>query len=214
MDDGSVVAFGLILMIGMAVYTLIRHRRHPDFARYCFTITAFWALLMLVVCPPLYFRAIGGQSIVRIVVISSLCFALTFVTLPSRRTTLLLPLLSYVLMVFLIIFTNMLVHGGGYTATSRPFDQMNRYKASQRNLQVYLNEVAKRDTRSYPAGWLSTMPFDKGFSSAYVHYRGTPQPCWHSWFTGLYRAGAMQVELWYPGGTIRDAIRRLEFRPR
>ncbi|MHB9023218.1 MAG: hypothetical protein ACYC7E_03460 [Armatimonadota bacterium] len=214
MDDGSIVAFGLILTVAVAAFTLHRHRKHPDVVKFCFTVLVFWALLMIVVCPPLYFKSVGGQCIVRMVLISSCCFALTFVGVSSRRTSLVVPVFSYAVMISLIIYANMLIHGGGYTTISRPFEHTGRYRTSQRFLKVYLGEVAKTDARSYPPGWLSGMPFDKGFSSAYVHHRGIPRPYWHSWLTGLYGADARQFELWYPGGKIKDAIGKIEFRPR
>jgi len=73
------------------------------------------------------------------------------------------------------------------------------------------------DATTYPAGWLDERPLvdlvpDGG--RAGLHGRTVAISLfWHSWFTGLYHKQTRHnLRIWYPGGTLLQAVDLLEFR--
>ena len=49
---------------------------------------------------------------------------------------------------------------------------------------------------------------DKFLTSKEYH----PYRLWHTWLTGIYGQRSRPLKLWYPGGQLKDAIPRLEYR--
>lgn len=85
-------------------------------------------------------------------------------------------------------------------------------------LRSSLTEVTKMCETAYPEGWLSEsgvtalipdVPEDllRSRSVEVFHF-------WHTWMTGLHGSCYGHAEVWYPGGKLDDAIRKLEFRER
>ncbi|NQT84961.1 hypothetical protein HQ563_18245 [bacterium] len=117
--------------------------------------------------------------------------------------------------------------------TGDPFRVLSRNDALERlKLRVLgeiLSDLPHPDTTSYPEGWLSESRI------ATLHLRQHPKTLtiyqeeyvvdfaiksydvlrlWHTSITSLYRTKPKTLEIWYPGGAIKNSIDRLEFRER
>ena len=84
----------------------------------------------------------------------------------------------------------------------------------------WLKTRAKVDGASYPQGWLEeSVPAVRDWAPyGAIRWKGfwtaTVTPLWHSWLTGLYGCTVEPMDLWYPGGTLKDAASKIEFRDR
>lgn len=73
-------------------------------------------------------------------------------------------------------------------------------------------------TRSFPPGWVHET--DAWTSSKRLReylqdsppYRPIITPFWHTWLTGIYARREQPVRLWHPGGVLKDAVDRFEWR--
>jgi hypothetical protein len=81
-----------------------------------------------------------------------------------------------------------------------------------------LSYVAREDNYSYPAGWLAETELGRELHKDDLRYTKCQSveihALWHSPLTGLYGKTYHELFLWYPGGRLKDGLKRLEFRPR
>ncbi len=79
-----------------------------------------------------------------------------------------------------------------------------------------LTKQAATDNTIYHAGWLSEV-LPAAFQAEYPvpeEHQIDVHPLWHTWLTNLYRRDSRRVDYWFPGGTLRDGISRIETRAR
>jgi len=79
-----------------------------------------------------------------------------------------------------------------HTYPSGPFSASEAY-------QVLIDHLQNQDDKQIVAKFLT--------SKEYHPYR-----LWHTWLTGIYGQRSRQLTLWYPGGKLKDAVERLEYR--
>jgi hypothetical protein len=109
-----------------------------------------------------------------------------------------------------------------YTSNTRPFVFLEEWRGDIREKAVrYLETAASRGAdRSYPAGWLvRRVPAAAAWNTLWIArrqacHRATLTPLWHTWLTGLHHIEMSRVDLWYPGGPLRHAARRIVWRER
>lgn len=204
--EGTLLAIGLLLTIGVTVLSLVFSRKRPFSWVRLIVVIVLWAVFVSVFFPAITNRN-GGPM--QILLLSSACLTLV-ITLP--------PLAGWY-QAFLIFFTmgatvaltwlgvELIGSGGGYTSYAATRD------LGTTNLYLDMSDVATRKPGNYPPGWLTDMPFAADFTeSATWGYRNVPHPQWHSWLTGLYRLEVLHVAAWYPGGKL-EGVRQNGFRP-
>lgn len=116
-----------------------------------------------------------------------------------------------------------IVHRTGWTgnpAGMRAMEQ-NRPKVMIKEAEEFLATKAATDAIDYPAGWLKDLPPINAAETSYEFYLGDCpglgkySASWHSWFTGLYDSEqAIDRDLWYLGGPIKDAKGRIVVKDR
>jgi hypothetical protein len=107
-----------------------------------------------------------------------------------------------------------------YTASprwSRKIVQRNS-RSQLHEVRSWLDPVAEDDNHEYPAGWLAESPLRQFFPPSESQITRSEavefHPFWHSSLTGLYARRYHELDMWYPGGRLKEGLKRLEFRPR
>jgi len=119
------------------------------------------------------------------------------------------------------------VHRPGWSGNS----DWPRYGAIARDFARSVHAMADHipapeATQAYPPGWLRDLPIaaklcelaeGAGLSELPERYR--LRRCefgraWHTWLTGLYPYELVPQDLWYPGGSLGEGLRRVELRNR
>jgi len=96
---------------------------------------------------------------------------------------------------------------------------MTRAQLNQSWLARVSNDIETRgesDRNCYPADWLGDLQLADG-SRVYVSYlfaNTRAVRVWHTWITGLLRVEGTALDVWFPGGTLKEAAGKLEVRVR
>jgi len=83
--------------------------------------------------------------------------------------------------------------------------------------EVVLSISALTDSNSYPQGWLSeseVLRYIPEEDRQFILERGMPRSyyLWHSYFTRVYGVKKGNVDIWYPGGTLKESVQKLEWK--
>lgn len=149
---------------------------------------------------------------------AGLIFVLGYVKHAAYRRT--VAALLLVAMLGLSHHFNHLVHQDGWTGsrtwlvTDHPVNRGNL-----RMVQGELLEIATDPNTVFTAGWLRNLawPADESIEpirSVRVFPRRDVHRKWHTSLTGLYRYTEVPRDFWYPGGTLAEAVPRIELRDR
>jgi hypothetical protein len=218
--EGNLNALGLILVILLTGVALARYgtltgslRRAPLAVGIAFGVMVLASCLTTV----LYYEANASHQLLIPVVCLALLLAFTQ---PSRLRA--IAALAVTLSTFLWSFHAITLVGPDSPYTGSPMWARRACRATVRahlrEIRSWLSAVAEGDNREYPAGWLVETELGREIPADYLHYTKAPsveiQPFWHSALTGLYGKTYRGLSLWYPGGRVREGLRRLEFRPR
>jgi hypothetical protein len=223
---GNLNALGLLLVILLTGAVLMRHgtltgslRRTPRALGIVFSIIIFAGIFMV----SWKNEASGSHQFL----ISLLCLTLLLVfAQPSElRTT---AALAAGLATFFLSFNADSLVGTSYTErprwayTGNPrWARATSHSTARhhlREVRSLLAPVAEDDNREYRAGWLSDSEFRRVLPSFYMPYTKARsveiRSFWHTPLTGLYGRTYHELSLWYPGGRLKDGLKRLEFKPR
>ncbi|MHB9025312.1 MAG: hypothetical protein ACYC7E_14270 [Armatimonadota bacterium] len=205
---GTIIAFGLLATLGMTAYSLIRHRSDFNIAWWIF-ILLLWGIVVQVMLPQ-FTLPNGRGSSTQSLMISSLCFVLSAaIVTPNWRRYWILLCFTFAMMIALPWYAASLLAVNDYSSHRHTMHHM------RDSLFYELREIEKHNGWSYPAGWLADQPFTKEIDHKILQgHRVIPHPLWHSWLTRLYRKETIPGEAWYPGGKIKDALGKIEYRPR
>jgi hypothetical protein len=161
----------------------------------CFLSAAFMTLCLSFSVP------------MRIYLILFFCLTI-FLAFSKSKKNCYLAAIIYIVVFFLLAVPGKALGQYFYSLYSLPLRHVDAYETSDQSTV-------------YPAAWLIDLPI-KEVVRGYWGWRafredGTvvvikPARLWHSLFTGLYAIDAKSVRVWYPGGTIKEGIERLEFR--
>jgi hypothetical protein len=121
-------------------------------------------------------------------------------------------------MFYLINQYNNLVHGNNYTGNPKW-----REKATQESVQdalqhikMELKTVSTTNNTVYPAGWLSESEILQLITRRFSDNKSVKEiyAFWHTPVTKLYGVKYQKVDIWYPGGLLKDSIDKLEAKER
>ncbi|HOF89590.1 MAG TPA: hypothetical protein PLZ36_16030 [Armatimonadota bacterium] len=112
-----------------------------------------------------------------------------------------------------------------YTLTPHTAVMVTRGRVHTLRHRLHDQDPFRANTRVYPAGWLRETPcwtaLPAEYQRAFINiapyfHKGivTTRAEWHTPLTGFYRVVEVPTAIWYPGGAVKDAIGKLEFRPR
>lgn len=121
-----------------------------------------------------------------------------------------------------------LVHKGDYDGKYTGNPEWRKQYHSERmqhnlmRLKEVLSEVAAKNDTNYPAGWLLDSEIKQLIieSTQYPKYLLDNKSVketykfWHTPITRLYGVTYKVVDIWYPGGLLKDCINKLEFKER
>jgi hypothetical protein len=68
------------------------------------------------------------------------------------------------------------------------------------------------DSSPYSAGWADEVFAGIDFDSTEIDDLREPHPLWHTWLTGVSGVRAKRFRLWYPGGTVSEALPNITYR--
>jgi hypothetical protein len=215
---GALNALGIILVVVVTVITLWRFGKRPAaFGRWAAGLLAFAfsALVPLVLSmhlcgagAPIHQWAYCAPSLGAIIIL-----------VPRKALRRSLAALVFVAQVLLSVHFDSLAHTRSYTGNpdweERTVNACNN--ANLRAVASMLQGTSAADQAVYPEGWLETSVLIDRVPQEFREYLTghSSDTCWlwHTWLTGLYRMRVREdLRVWYPGGTVWEAVDRLEFR--
>ena len=162
---------------------------------------------------------LAGQAVTQLL-IPWVCLVGVVVFMGEGRIRLLLAATQALLLLGLTLSYSGIVHGPIYVG-NRAHGRIHEVRNIKdlRAVSTALLKLAEGDEATYPAGWLSEAPF---LETLRAELRWWPPeghrldvlPLWHSWLTGLYLRRLVAMDVWYPGGKLKDAAGNLEYRER
>jgi len=201
-DD--LIAIAALLEIALTAFMMIRYRRKPFPWLHVLIGLGIAAILGSIFFP--VYGSTGRGGPLHLLAITYFCFGIAFFFPLARRTWSLA--LFFFTLAMAIMLPGLAGRLRGYTFLSH------EYTRSRDSLRFYLEDLA-RETESYPAGWLVDEPFATEILQRSMQgWRYIPHSLWHSRFSGIYRLEVIQGETWYPGGSLKTGIRKIEIRPR
>jgi hypothetical protein len=216
--DGNLNALGLILVITITAFFTARFGRRPDsLARVVKAFAGAFALSFLALSLSVHFCHAGDP--IHHWTIAALCLGCLATFVNWERIALGAGATVVVLTAALAIQFLGLVHTESYTGSPEWATRGSRAEAlSKLRLIRERLPLYETDAKSYPAGWLAETSLWGEFpneNAALLRGKSVAiQPFWHSWLTGLYRKSYKPTAVWYPGGPLKDALPKLEFRER
>ena len=230
--EGTLHAFGFILIFVLTLFALVRYFRRPANAMQVFVAVLIGLLLIslhviagkqLVYATVLFVELPPVQSLMPGIAIALLGI---FTTRPHRTVR----VTAWIIFAVSLLLAGHFVWQVGtqrYTESPSSFTQ--RLQDQHQHELDNLNEALSHIQGYYPqktfsASWLDrsvvfTRLMDEIMSwpcppPTIIHHDATFTTYWHTWFTGLYGVHEVPIAVWYPGGKINDAIGKLEYRPR
>jgi hypothetical protein len=224
---GTLNALGLLLVVGLTVWVLVKFPSHAkSFLKVLGALLSGFGVIILCLTFTMHFCHRGepfAQSL-----ISGLCLILVMI-FTRRNIITVASALVIVLLAFALSFHFVnIVHEDGYTGNPKRVNQSwhaeQESKARELDAAMGLCVQKSHDSVSYPAAWFTDLPVQKGIMHYMPDYETIESfshthnviayPLWHSWLTGIYGRRMTDVYLWYPGGTVAQAIGHLEYRER
>lgn len=223
---GNINAAGILIIILLTVFLLVRFGRKPT------NIIQILVGLLLALLLGISASAISAHACMqgtpdRQILISCVCLVciLTFTDIKGSswtvRAVIVGTITGIVLLMFLLCnqYVN-LIHSKMYTGNPSYIKTIHK-AISQKTLQTIreiLSEATETNEKVYPPGWLSEseiknlIPADDlkdllGHGKSAEIYR-----FWHTLITSLYGKNYKPLDVWYPGGLLKDSLDSLEFK--
>lgn len=150
------------------------------------------------------------------------CMVASLLFIGSPRVRVSMILLGVVTGFALQAHLTRLIHAPGWAYDQNGFLRQGVLTEAQVN-QSWLarvgNDIETRgvsDRNSYPPGWMGDLRLADG-SRVYVSYSFANRRSirfWHTRITGLLRVERASLDVWFPGGTLKEAADKLEVRMR
>jgi hypothetical protein len=224
--DGDLNAFGLLLVILLTGAVLMRRGTLTGSLRR--TPAALGIAFSMIIIAMIFLASWQNEvsdSHQFLIPLVCLVLLLTFTQPSELRTT---AGFAVGLAAFLLSIHSISLAGTSYTERPRWVYTGNPMWAREtshstarrdlREVRSWLADVAEDDTREYRAGWLADSAFSRKLPADYLRFTKARSveihSFWHTPLTGLYGRTYHELSLWYPGGRLKDGLKRLEFRPR
>ena len=219
-----------VILLSVPVATLVfcvifRRRRRPPSMRgrptwrvpTALTVGLFFAFGGVI----LWDRGHGAAGPFVLRLIPALCVVAIILCVSPWRLVAASSGVLLIVMSLLKLWNIALAHEPGYTGDPYHDEFLREWQCSALDgVGEWLRRRAREDKASYPEGWLAeSVPPAKSWAyfesyRSHASWRATVTPLWHSWLTGLYGCTLEPMDLWYPGGTLKDAASKIEFRDR
>lgn len=211
-----------LALIGLPIVTLAacvkyRGRGQPSERA---LLEALMACVLVLVMGGLTFHSCrAGQPLMQCLIPGAcVVIAVAGVRVPKARYA--LAAFIFVMMLALCSHYSDIVHGPAYVGEISFWKYRAARLAMERSKAAAACEkLGENDHAAYAAGWLPEATFvakhREDFEGVALEWeRIEVSSLWHSFLTRLYRRTTRPVELWFPGGKLRDAAARLEWRER
>lgn len=214
---GTLNALGLLAVIGIAIFVLWRHGRRPK-RFWPVLLGIMWGFVAMVVTTALCTEP-GFMQLT----IPALCIMVTYPALEDRQTRQLYQGVFGIAMLTLCVHYVIIVSNSSYTGNTGRINHVMKQieQINCEHIEELVQQTPKLGQQSYPAGYLNRLPLSHYLNaddrSQLTHYLKpvriyTAYPLWHTKLTGLFGRRSHEVQLWYPGGRVREAITHLEYR--
>ncbi|MEW6715699.1 MAG: hypothetical protein AB1306_11510 [Nitrospirota bacterium] len=212
-------AFGLLLLVMATAIILWKFGRKPKKIFIILLAIIGFILFTFALGPRLFTSGTNGQPIFQIM-IPATCLFLILIFINNVAIKLLIFVLFFLASLTLGQHYRDLVKTEIYTGNSNLTEDMLKLR---KTFIVYdlLNEARINDNK-YPPGWLrELLPEVKakalkniiGYLNNRQMHKIEIVHLWHSWFTGLYgKTEGEVIDVWFPGGTLKDSAEKIEFR--
>jgi len=222
---GTLNALGLLFVIGITIAALRRHGRVPrQFRSVLFGLLL--AILSMFIASVFSTHMCKAGSPVMQLLIPAICFVICYAAVDTQYRWE-LPVLFLAPLVLGFHFS-VLVHQEGYSGNPRGANRTIRFIQQDDTTQLkqycefVLKEKPALGDRRYPPGLLASSGAwqvlggevtDEKLRQHYLASKGIhTYRLWHTWLTGIYGARRYTAHAWYPGGKLKDAVPRLEYR--
>jgi hypothetical protein len=217
---GNIHALGLISVVLLTGIILLRFGRRPkSIAHVAGGVAAAFGVFLLVACRTtvLYREA----NPIHQWLIPSICLALVLVVTEWNRICA-TAAVAIALSAFVLSLHYLSLLGPDASYTGSPYWAR---RATQVRSLTYLKvikrgllEAAGTREDEFPPGWVAESGLTRFIPDEdrrYLKSRSIQiHTFWHSAFTGLHGKKYHDLELWYPGGRLKEGIGKLHFRPR
>jgi len=214
---GNINAIGILITILLTVLLILKFGKKPN-KRIRFYWGILWACLVAVLAAATSTHlCTAGQPVFQWLIpcISLGCILTLIEPKKIRRVASAIIIISTFLLSQQYIS---LVHTNTYTGNPQGVKKFKDIKL-QHSLQAIkeiLSEEAKTNNLIYPQGWLSKSEIKELIPESErrcLEDDSLETYCfWHTVFTQLYGKNHKKIEMWYPGGLLKESVDRLEFR--
>jgi hypothetical protein len=217
---GSINAIGLITTIFLTIFILWKLGSRPEGIKQVI-VAIISPLLLFLLGTLLSFHCCNAGVPFTQLVIPAICLGCIIAFIRDIKIQKLSGLAIIVMAIILSDHFLNLVHTADYTGSPQSIIR-DKNRFIEHNLmreKEILRRKSTNDDYIYPSGWIESSGADREspftmapqFShlSTYKTY-----PYWHSFITGLYGKKSKIMDIWYPGGRIKDNIDKIEFRER
>jgi hypothetical protein len=213
---GNLNALGLILIITITAFFTARFGHRPaSVVRVLKGFASAFLISFLALSLSAHFCHAGDP--VHQWTIAALCLGVLATFVNWRRISLAAGATVIVLTTVLAIQFLGLVHSEEYTGNPEWAIRGSRLEAQSKLKR--LREALLDDWADEPfsASWLSETAMAEALRKVHAADLMTGQAVvvhsfWHTLLTGLYRKSYRSTAVWYPGGLVKDALPKLEFR--
>ncbi|MBK9126297.1 MAG: hypothetical protein IPM13_00645 [Phycisphaerales bacterium] len=214
--QGTVHAIVLIVLALAVVFALAAVKRRAPTSRQ-FTIALAIAVFGTLAAPMFnHHMCREGEPRTQWLILGPcLLLVLLFVNSPAWRRT--LGAAVFVGMMGLSCHFTDLVHEPGWTGNPDWDGGASMMFRSLRQSAAAVAADSENPNVEMPAGWLRELSIWPAVQDQFGDQRPVRRELrrtWHTRLTGLYRYSSIPQDFWYPGGSLADAITRLELRDR
>ncbi|MFH0888427.1 MAG: hypothetical protein V1871_04395 [Planctomycetota bacterium] len=215
--EGNINAIGIIIIPILTAILLIKYGSKPN---KLFQIIIGILITLIALCGNPQHLCYEGQSFYQSI-IPSICLLISLLFIKPKIIRWVTAVIILITMFYLINQYNNLVHGNNYTGNPKW-----RKKTTQEGVQdklqyikIELETISATNNTTYPAGWLSDLeikqliPQSEQFLLDNKSVKETYK-FWHTPITRLYGVTYQKVDIWYPGGLLKDSINKLEVKER
>lgn len=223
---GNINAAGILIIILLTVFLLVRFGRKPTNIIQIL-VGLLLALLLGISASAISAHACKQGNPDRQILISCVCLGciLTFTDIKGSsltvRALIFGTITGIVLLMFLLCnqYVN-LVHSKMYTGNPSYIKTIHKAigQTTLQRIKKILSEATETNEKVYPSGWLSEsdiktlIPADD-LKDLLDHCKSVEiYRFWHTLFTGLYGKNYKTLEVWYPGGLLKDSLDNLQFK--
>jgi len=220
-------ALGLLAIIAVTIYLLVRYGRWPHEPSVYATSAAASVGVLVALAIPTLEMGIGGEPYRQAIIPAGCYFLLTVFlrdpnNLPRARQVqrayrascwFIIPLSLFLSLDFIALRDSKRYTGDpGAIAGALKATQAAKLRAACGLLEA---DTSLQQT-TFPPGWLDER-LKQNFrgNERYLHGESAEfHSHWHTWLTGLYGETRYPTEIWYPGGKLTDALPQIEYRLR